>query len=612
MTKATTQHEDFRLLQRRLLVLRLALLIGLVVLFSRIWYLQVIKGGFYRELSEQNRVRTVPVRPARGLIYDRHGELLANNIPSFNLYATPEDMKDRQQLATTLEDLIGLSRTETLKRLARPSHSYLPILVKGGLTLREAAEVEGHRLDLPGLRIQPESQRNYLHGLLGSHLLGYVGEVSPEQQDEPAFADLAPGSVVGKTGVEKTFDQVIRGKPGQKTIEVDARGTERKTLTVVEQTSGDDLYLSLDLTLQRMAESMLNEEAGAVVALDPRNGDVLVLASRPGFDPNVLSHGLTGAAWDQIARDGRHPLTNRAIQGLYPPGSTFKIMVASAALESSKWSPGTKVHCTGQFPFGNHVFKDWKKGGHGTMNLYQAVVHSCDVYFYLLGNRLGIDAIAEAARQYGLGQATGIELPGERSGIVPSTEWKMRARREPWYPGETISAAIGQGYVTVTPLQMATATAAVANGGVLYKPRLVRAIRERSTGQIRDLLPTEKGLVSMDSDSFAVLQQALRGVVVEGTGKRAQSKLVEIAGKTGTAQNVSSKYQKPEGEETPKQFRDHAWFVAYAPVDRPRIALAVVVENTGHGGTFAAPIAKAIIEEYMKDSANHAREPHSG
>jgi penicillin-binding protein 2 len=337
-----------------------------------------------------------------------------------------------------------------------------------------------------------------------------------------------------------------------------------------------------------------------------------VLASRPGFDPNVLSHGLTGAAWDQIARDARHPLTNRAIQGLYPPGSVFKIMVASAALESSKWSPSTKVHCSGQFPFGNHVFKDWKKGGHGTMNLYQAVVHSCDVYFYLLGNRLGIDAIAEAARQYGLGQATGIELPGERSGINPSTEWKMRARREPWYPGETISAAIGQGYVTVTPLQMATATAAVANGGVLYKPRLVKAIRERSTGQIRDLLPTEKGLVSMDNDSFAVLQQALRGVVVEGTGKRAQSKLVEIAGKTGTAQNVSSKYQRPEGEETPKQFRDHAWFVAYAPVDRPRIALAVVVENTGHGGTFAAPIAKAIIEEYMKDSANHAREPHSG
>jgi penicillin-binding protein 2 len=611
MTKATTQHEDFRLLQRRLLVLRLALLIGLVVLFSRIWYLQVVKGGFYRELSEQNRVRTVPVRPARGLIYDRHGELLANNIPSFNLYATPEDMKDRLQLATTLEELIGLSRTDTLKRLSRQSHSYVPILVKGGLTLREAAEVEGHRLDLPGFRIQAESQRNYLHGLVGSHLLGYVGEVSPEQQDEPAFADLIPGSVVGKTGVEKTFDQVIRGKPGQKTIEVDARGSERKTLTVTEQTSGDDLYLSLDLTLQRLAESLLNEEAGAVVAVDPRNGDVLVLASRPGFDPNLLSHGMTGAAWDQIARDGRHPLTNRAIQGIYPPGSTFKIMVASAALESSKWSPSTKVHCSGQFPFGNHVFRDWKKGGHGTMNLYQAVVNSCDVYFYLLGNRLGIDAIAEAARQYGLGQPTGIELPGERSGIVPSTEWKIRARREPWYPGETISAAIGQGYVSVTPLQMATATAAVANGGVLYKPRLVRAIKERSTGQVRDLLPTEKGLVKMDTDSFAALQHALRGVVVEGTGKRAQSKIVQIAGKTGTAQNVGAKFQRPEGEETPKQFRDHAWFVAYAPVDRPRIALAVVVENTGHGGTFAAPIAKAIIEEYMKDNATHDREPHS-
>ena len=612
MSKAATQHEDFRLLQRRLLFLRFVLLVALLMLFSRIWYLQVIKGGYYRELSEQNRVRTLPVRPARGLIFDRHGELLANNIPSFNLYATLEDMKDREQLAAGLESLIGLSRTEILKRLSRQSHSYIPILLKGGLTLREAALVEAHRLDLPGLRIQAESQRNYLHGLFGSHLLGYVGEVSPEQQDEPAFADLSPGSVVGKTGVEKTFDQVIRGKPGQKTVEVDARGTERKTLTVVEQTSGDDLYLSLDLNLQRMAESLLAEESGAVVALDPRNGDVLVLASRPGFDPNALSHGLTGTAWEQIVQDARHPLTNRAIQGVYPPGSTFKIMVASAALESSKWSPSTRIHCSGQFPFGNHVFKDWKKGGHGTMDLYHAIVQSCDVYFYLLGNRLGIDAIAKAANQYGLGQPTGIELPGERGGIVPSTEWKQRARKEPWYPGETISAAIGQGYVSVTPLQMATAMGAVANGGVLYKPRLVRAIRERSTGQIRDILPTEKGIVPMDSDSFAVLQEALRGVVVEGTGKRANSKSVEIAGKTGTAQNVGARFQKPESADMPKEFRDHAWFVAYAPADHPQIALAVLVENTGHGGTYAAPIAKALIEEYLKDSAAHDRKPHSG
>jgi penicillin-binding protein 2 len=287
-------------------------------------------------------------------------------------------------------------------------------------------------------------------------------------------------------------------------------------------------------------------------------------------------------------------------------------MVASAALESSKWTPDTKIHCTGSFPFGNHVFGDWKKGGHGTVDMYQGIVNSCDVYFYMLGNRLGIDAIAQAARQYGLGQPTGIELNGERGGIIPSTEWKQRTRKEPWYPGETISAAIGQGYVSVTPLQMASAMAAVANGGVLYKPRLVRSIRERSTGQSRDILPAEKSIVAMDSESFAVLHQALKGVVDEGTGKRAQSKIVDIAGKTGTAQSVSARLQKSEGEDVPKHFRDHAWFVAYAPADNPKIALAVIVENVGHGGTFAAPIAKALIEEYFKDMDPHDRKPSAG
>jgi penicillin-binding protein 2 len=612
MSKSLTQHEDFRHLQRRLMFLRLALLIGLFILFSRIWYLQVVKGGYYRDLSEQNRVRTVPIRSARGLIFDRRGELLANNIPSFNLYATLEDTQDLNILAASLEELIGLPQAETKKRIARQPRSYFPILLKSGLTLREAAIIEGHRLDLSGLRIQAESQRNYLHGLLASHLLGYVGEISQEQQDEPAFTALTVGSIVGKSGVEKSFDQMIRGKPGQKTIEVDARGAERKTLAVVEQTAGDDLYLSIDLPLQRLAESLLDQESGAVVAIDPANGDVLVLASRPGYDPNTLSHGLSGAVWEKIANDARHPLTNRAIQGLYPPGSIFKIMVASAALESTKWTSDTKIQCTGTYPFGNHVFRDWKKGGHGTVDMYEGIVNSCDVYFYMLGNRLGVDAIAQTAREYGLGQPTGIELQGERSGIIPSTEWKQRVRKEPWYPGETISVAIGQGYVNVTPLQMASAMAAVANGGVLYKPRLVRSIRERATGQSRDIVPAEKGVVSMHSESFAFLHQSLKGVVTEGTGKRAQSKLVEIAGKTGTAQSVGARLQKSEGEDVPKHFRDHAWFVAYAPADHPKIALAVIVENTGHGGTFAAPIAKALIEEYFKDVEPHDRKPHPG
>ncbi|MEK9172177.1 MAG: penicillin-binding transpeptidase domain-containing protein, partial [Nitrospirota bacterium] len=377
MSKFTTQHEDFKNLQRRLLYLRLGLLLGLLLLSVRLWYLQVVKGTYYRALSEQNRIRTVDLKPARGLIFDRHGELLANNVPSFNLYLTVEDIRDREGLAAALEDLLGLPRAETKKRLALQARSYVPILVKAGLTLREAALIEGHRLDLPGLRIQAESQRNYPQGSLGGHLLGYVGEVSPEQLDEPAFAGLAQGSMVGKAGVEKTYDRMIRGTAGEKTIEVDARGNERKTVDVAEQTPGDDLYLSLDMRMQQMAESLLGEEAGAVVALDTTNGDVLVLASRPTFDPNTLSRGLTAAVWEQIVTDPRHPLTNRALQGQYPPGSTFKIVVASAALESDKWSSDTKVRCTGAFQSGNHTFRDWKKGGHGVMDMDQAIVNSC-------------------------------------------------------------------------------------------------------------------------------------------------------------------------------------------------------------------------------------------
>jgi penicillin-binding protein 2 len=605
MSKFTTQHEDFRNLQRRLQYLRTGLLFCLLLLSARLWYLQVVKGTYYHELAEQNRVRTVDLKPARGLIFDRRGELLANNVPSFNLYLTVEDIRDREGLAAALEELIGLPRAETMKRLVQQAKSYVPILLKSGLTLREAAILEGHRLELTGLRVQAESQRNYVHGSLGGHLLGYVGEVSPEQQEEPDFAGLVQGSIVGKAGVEKTYDRMLRGKPGEKTIEVDARGNERKTVAVVEQTPGDDLYLSLDLRLQRFAESLLGAESGAIVALDPRNGDVLVMASSPAYDPNVLSRGLTPALWEQIASDTRHPLTNRALQGQYPPGSTFKIMVASAALESDKWSADTKVHCTGVFPFSRgHVFKDWKRGGHGVMDLYHALVQSCDVYFYNVGHRLGIDTIAETAHLFGLGQPTGVDLPSERVGIVPSTEWKQRVRKEQWYPGETISASIGQGYITVTPLQMAVAIGAVSNGGTLYRPRLVRAVRERAAGRLQEYPSVERGPVPLQESTFHLLQDALREVVMHGTGGRARSQLVSIAGKTGTAQTVAGRASQVSTNEEaiPKQFRDHAWFVAYAPAEDPKIAVAVLVENTGHGGTYAAPIAKALIEEYWKDS----------
>jgi penicillin-binding protein 2 len=345
---------------------------------------------------------------------------------------------------------------------------------------------------------------------------------------------------------------------------------------------------------------LLGEESGAIVALDPTNGDVLAMASRPTFDPNVLSKELTAKQWVEIVQNEGRPLNNRATQGQYPPGSTFKVVMAAAALETNTVTPSSTVRCAGHYQFGNRLFHDWKASGHGAVDMNQALIHSCDVYFYTLGQRMGIDTIADYAKQFGLGHETGVELPSERVGIVPSTAWKQKAKGQPWFPGETISASIGQGYVTVTPLQMASVIATVANDGVAFKPRVVKALRERSSDERRDFAPSLRGRVEVKPATLKIIKDALAGVVKEGTGTRAKSPLVTIAGKTGTAQTAALR-TGPE-KDIPKKFRDHAWFVAFAPVSEPKIAVAVLAEHMGHGGSAAAPLAKELIEAYMKFS----------
>jgi penicillin-binding protein 2 len=591
-------YSELKELQRRLTILKALLLLFILLLGGRLWHLQVYEGSYYRNLSDNNRTRSVLIEPARGLIYDRHGELLANNIPSFSLYVTLEDVKDRDQLIKGLVTLIGLDEDLIRKKLAVRGSKLLPKKIKDGLTLREAALIESHRLDLPGVMIRAELQRNYPAGLLAGHITGYVGEVSPEQLEREDAADLHQGSIVGQYGLEKTYDRHLRGKPGQKVIEVDAMGHEKRTVMVQKPQAGDDLYMTIDARLQKLAEELLGQEAGAIVALDPTTGEVLAMASRPGFDPNVLSRELTAKQWDEIVQDERHPLTNRATQGQYPPGSTFKIVMATAALETDTIQPSTKIRCTGGYQFGKRVFRDWKAGGHGPMDLREAIVHSCDVYFYTVGQRLGIDTIASYAAQLGLGKETGIELPSERSGIVPSTAWKERVRREPWFPGETISVAIGQGYVTVTPLQMARLVGVISHDGSLLRPTLVRSIMHRPTGRLEEFGPGMEGRLAVDQRTLALIQDGLAGVVAEGTATRAKSSLITIAGKTGTAQTAA--LRTGPDQDIPKKFRDHAWFVSYAPVEKPRIAVAVLVEHMGHGGSAAAPLAKQLIEEYAK------------
>ncbi len=602
-------HDDLRELHRRLGGLVVFVVLVFVFLLARAWSLQVVHGRNYREQSESNRLRVVNLQSHRGLIYDRNGKLLVNNVPSFTLYFVLEDMKKtREEITRRVAPLIRLSSEEIDRRInnRRDNVPYLPVKIKENLSLQEVALIETHKLDLPGVKIEVEPRRNYIYGTFAAHLLGHVGEVTGGQLEDNRYAGVLPGTIVGQYGVERSLDPIIRGTVGQKIIEVDALGHEKRISRSVPPVKGDDVYLTIDLDTQKAAEDALGSEAGAIVALDPTNGDVLAMASHPAFDPNQMSTGLSAEQWRALISDSGHPLTNRAIQGQYPPGSTFKIVMSTAGLETKEISETFKVNCRGFFPFGNRAFRDWKKEGHGVVDLHRAIVESCDVFFYELGRRLGIDTIAHYAEEYGLGKPTGIDLASEKSGIVPSTAWKRQVKKQPWFPGETISAAIGQGYVSVTPLQLAVMMSAVSNEGHVYRPRFLVGKRVsgsvlREPGNPKEVLHTD-----ISNETFAFLKTALKGVVDEphGTGGLARSKLVTIGGKTGTAQVVGQK----AGARAPaaKRFADHAWFVAMAPVESSRIVVTVLVEHGGHGGSMAAPLAKKVIEAYLGHDRSQA------
>jgi len=597
MLDTSRQANELADIHSRLIFLKVGLLMILVLLGLRLWQLQIRDGAYYQDLARDNRTRSIVLEPARGLLYDRNGELLANNIPSFQLYVSLEDVQDREALITRLPHYVEVNRQTISDKLSQ-RYRRGRVKIKNGLTLKEAALIESHRIELPGVLIQPEYQRHYPLGAYASHVIGYVGEISEAQLKEPEFLDLQAGRIIGQYGVERTLDTHLLGETGRKVIEVDAFGYPKRSLSIQRPLAGNDLYLTLDIRLQRLAEDLLGEESGAIVALDPWNGDVLVLASRPGFNPNDLSGGISPQAWKLLLQDSRYPLTNRAIQGQYPPGSTFKFVMAAALLGTQTMRADESLTCHGSFPFGKRVFRDWKRWGHGSVDLTKAIAESCDVYFYKAGNKLGIDPIATYSRHFGLGSKTGINLPSERSGLVPSSEWKKKNRGEPWYPGETISVAIGQGFLSVTPIQMAKAVAIVATNGQVVQPRLLKGVRLRRTGNLKEEPAPSTQQLPLSPQIFSQIKEGLVAVVLKGTGKRAQSDIVSIAGKTGTAQVIAMK-DDDDKTEVAKKHRDHAWFVAFAPVEQPQIAVAVIVEHMGHGGSAAAPLAKTLIEAYM-------------
>ncbi|MBI5057895.1 MAG: penicillin-binding protein 2 [Nitrospirae bacterium] len=558
------------------------------VFVLRLWHLQVIKGSEYKRLDERNRLRVVDVPAPRGVIYDRNDNPLVKNVMSFDVSIVKEDIPKDYQILLELGKLVGLSAEEIKKRARATANPFEAISLRQNVQFEEVARIEAKKIDFPGLQVEVTSAREYLYGQTASHVLGYLGNPTPKQLSTPEYSDVPRQEYIGQFGIEKKYDSILRGTPGKKIVEVDALGNVIKFVRIQKPTRGNDIKLTLDINVQAEAEKALEDKSGAVVALKAGTGEVLALVSAPPFNPNLFVGGINSKDWKELLNDPRKPLMNRAISNHFPPGSTFKIITALAALENGTVTESTPFFCGGSTTFGR-VFRCWKDGGHGGVSLHRAIVESCDVYFYEIGKRINIDTIAKYASALGLGRPTGIELDGEAAGLVPSTKWKLKARKEKWYQGETLSVAIGQGYLSVTPIQMARMMAAVVNGGKLFKPHLVKN---------EDLEAEPESVADINPGNVELVKSGLVGVVYEGggTGRAARSDIVSIGGKTGTAQVIGGAVK---GKYLPDEFQDHAWFVSFAPQYDPQIAVSVFVEHGGHGGSTAAPIAKRVIETYF-------------
>ncbi len=602
-------HEAPAELRRRLSYALAAACLCFLLLALRLWSLQVLHGEEMATLSENNRIRLRRIQATRGRIVDRHGRVLVESEASYDAVLVPEDAVDLETTVENLAHFLTQSAAETnavLERAAgRPR--FQEIVVKRDLDFEEVVAIETHQTELPGVSVHVTPKRLYRQGETLAHVVGYVGEVTRE--DVARSNQYRSGDLIGKSGLEEVFDEHLRGVNGGRHVEVDALGRELRVLDKVDPTAGHTLVLSVDLDLQHVAEQALGDKVGAVVALDPRNGDVLAMASEPSFDPNLFNGGIRHEDWRRLMDHPRRPMTQRAFRGQYPPGSTFKFVVAAAALQEGTINPFTRIRCGGSHRLGKRNFRCWRPGGHGSMNVVQALAQSCDVFFYQVGQKLGVDVIAKYARAFGLGSPTGIVLGHEKSGIIPDQNWKRENFKEPWYPGETLPVAIGQGFVTTTPLQMARAVAGLA-AGKLYRPRLVLRL-DGVEGSVVETIEAEES-PGLDLKP-AVLDEVRNGLVQVvnspgGTGARAAIEGVVVAGKTGTSQVVALGSTRKKAHQMPWQQRDHAWFVAFAPAEAPEIALAVLVEHAdGGGGKIAAPIAGTVLEEYFRLKEN--REP---
>lgn len=576
------------------------------VLLLRLVYLQMIRGEEYRRLSMTNCVRLKSIKSSRGLIYDRNRILLVDNRPAFDLTIVLEDAKPLKQTLDHLAELTGDSCEDLTAIIEKEGGAafYKPLVLKRDITRDLLAVIEAHQFDLPGIHIDIEPSRNYIHKKTAAHLIGYLGEINKDELDSGKFPNVRSGDSIGRYGVEKSFEADLQGKRGGHQLEVDVNGRVIKILKTVEPVSGNDLVMTIDLPLQQKAEGLLGENDGAVVALDPSNGDVLVMASSPSFDQNDFIGGISSKKWQVLRDDPGRPMNNKAIQAEYPPASTYKIITALAGLEEKVIDRNSTFFCPGFYKFGNRRYHCWSKYGHGTINVVDAIAQSCDVFFYQTGEKLGVDALAKYAQGSGLGRLTGIRLAHERPGLIPTSAWKKQRFKEPWQAGETLSISIGQGFNLVTPLQMAVFISAVGNNGTLYRPRLVKSVQDAKGQVIREIEPEITGGLPASKKNLAIVRQGLLEVVHGNRGTARQIRLpdVQIAGKTGTAQVFSRKAgEKFDNKKLKRTLQDHAWFVCYAPAQDPKIAIAVIIEHGEHGSSAAAPVAQELIHAYFGD-----------
>jgi len=591
--------QDFR---NRLLIVTVILGLAFLVLGSRLWYLQVLKGDEFAKFSLENHIRVERIPAPRGRILDRYGKELVINRTSFDIYVIPKDVKDIPYLSGSLSLALNLDPAEIEKNIntALMKKSFKPVLITKDIDRDQLAYIEARRSSLPGVIIEINNLRQYPHGDLGASFLGYIGKVN--QAELELNPKINNNDLVGKSGVEKGWESSLRGDDGYQQKVTDALGREVVSNLFIEDLQnkksmpGDDVRLTIDIELQRAAEEILGEESGAIVVVDVNSGELLALASKPSFNPADFIKGIDSQTWAKLINDKSSPLLNRATQGLYAPGSVFKMVPSLAALNEGVINPDDYVYCPGYYKSGNTIFRCWKRGGHGRVNMRSAIVHSCDVYFYKIADMMGISKLNKYMQAFGFGSTTGLGIE-ERGGIAPSREWKKQRFNKPWYKGETIVSAIGQGYVSVTPLQIAMMTAAVANGGKLLKPTIVKKIVSYNGEEQYNHEVVLAGYIPVKKEMLSMVKDALVGVVNDpgGTGGRARINDYTVAGKTGTAQVVSLDSQSDE-----KKHRDHAWFTSYAPAESPEIAVTVLIEHGGKGGSVAAPIARKIIETYKK------------